>query len=100
MSPPPPRLSSHLPFFLTSQPVDTCKPTSQTKKLLSLFCEEQSFLDTAALDKGRSEEDESASEVVCVSCFLTRVTDRSAGSLQQWKPAAPLLIAGDRGHCI
>ncbi|XP_026719405.1 centrosomal protein of 164 kDa-like [Athene cunicularia] len=45
-----------------TQPAETCKPTSQTKKLLSLVCEEQSSLDMATLDRGRNKEDESGNE--------------------------------------
>ncbi|XP_054658962.1 centrosomal protein of 164 kDa isoform X2 [Grus americana] len=45
-----------------TQPAETCKPTSQTEKLLGLVCEEKSSSNTAALDKGRKEEDESENE--------------------------------------
>ncbi|XP_075630474.1 centrosomal protein of 164 kDa [Balearica regulorum gibbericeps] len=45
-----------------TQPAETCKPTSQTEKLLGLVCEERSSSNTAALDKGRKEEDESENE--------------------------------------
>ncbi|XP_061870224.1 centrosomal protein of 164 kDa isoform X6 [Colius striatus] len=44
------------------QPAETFKPTSQTKKLLAMVCEEKSSLDTGALYKGRSEEDDSENE--------------------------------------
>ncbi|XP_042656307.1 centrosomal protein of 164 kDa isoform X8 [Tyto alba] len=45
-----------------TQPAETCKPTGQAKKLLSLVCQEQSSLNAAALDKGRNEEEESENE--------------------------------------
>ncbi|XP_019326076.1 PREDICTED: centrosomal protein of 164 kDa [Aptenodytes forsteri] len=45
-----------------AQPAETCKPPSQTKKLLGLVCEEKSSLNTAALGEGRNEEEESGSE--------------------------------------
>ncbi|XP_075028937.1 centrosomal protein of 164 kDa isoform X2 [Calonectris borealis] len=44
------------------QPAETCKPTDQTKKLLGLVCEQKSSLNTAGLDKGRNEEEESENE--------------------------------------
>ncbi|XP_075298485.1 centrosomal protein of 164 kDa isoform X3 [Opisthocomus hoazin] len=45
-----------------SEPAETCKPTSPTKKLLALVCQEKSSLDAAAPDEGRKEEEESESE--------------------------------------
>ncbi|XP_054251528.1 centrosomal protein of 164 kDa [Indicator indicator] len=42
-----------------SQPAEPCKPTLQSKKLLGLACEEMSSWNTAALEKGRNEEEES-----------------------------------------
>lgn len=44
------------------QPAETCKPTDQTKKLLGLVCEQKSSLNTAGLDKGRNDEEESENE--------------------------------------
>ncbi|XP_067166271.1 centrosomal protein of 164 kDa isoform X4 [Apteryx mantelli] len=44
------------------QPAETCKPTSQTKKLLGLVCDEKGSLNAVALDKRRSEEEESENE--------------------------------------
>ncbi|XP_069732483.1 centrosomal protein of 164 kDa isoform X2 [Phaenicophaeus curvirostris] len=48
-------------LYSRSQPAETCKPTSQTKKFLGLGCEKSS-VSMAALDKGRNEEDGSESE--------------------------------------
>ncbi|XP_061224172.1 centrosomal protein of 164 kDa [Neopsephotus bourkii] len=50
------------PFSLAPQPPETCKATNQMKKSLGLVCEEESSLNPGALDKGRSEEEESENE--------------------------------------
>lgn len=62
-------LTSYFPFFWPSQPAEILKPTSRTKNLLDLICEEKSSLDVAAPEKWRDEEEESENEVfVCPSC--------------------------------
>ncbi|XP_033925449.1 centrosomal protein of 164 kDa isoform X4 [Melopsittacus undulatus] len=45
-----------------TQPAETCKATNQLKKSLGLVCEEESSLKPGAVDKGRSEEEESENE--------------------------------------
>ncbi|XP_065553475.1 centrosomal protein of 164 kDa isoform X3 [Lathamus discolor] len=45
-----------------TQPAETCKATNQMKKSLGLVCEEESSLNPGAIDKVRSEEEESENE--------------------------------------